>query len=106
LGTTVTNQNFIQEEIKSRLNLGNACYNSYQSLLSSCLLSKNLRIKIYKTIISPIVLYGGLTLREEHRLRMSENKMRRIFGLKWEEVVGGQRRLHSEELHNLYVHFT
>jgi hypothetical protein len=58
LGTTVTNQNLIQEEIKSRLNYGNACYHSVQNLLSSRLLSKNLKIRIYKTIILPVVLYG------------------------------------------------
>ena len=51
LGTTVTNQNSIQKEIKSRLKLGNACYYSEQNLLSSSLLSKNLKIKIYRTII-------------------------------------------------------
>jgi hypothetical protein len=72
--------------------------------LSSHLLSKN--FKIYKIIISPIVLYGceiwSLTLRKEHRLRVFENKMlSRIFGLKMEEVAGGQRRLHNEELLNL-----
>jgi hypothetical protein len=48
LGTTLTNQNSIQEEIKSRLKSGNACYHSVQNLLSSSLLSKNLKIKIYK----------------------------------------------------------
>ena len=58
LGTTLTNQNSIQEEIKSRLKLGNACYYSVQELLSSSLLSKNLKIKIYRTIILPVVLYG------------------------------------------------
>jgi hypothetical protein len=58
LGTTVTNQNLIQEEIKRRLNYGNACYHSVQDLLSSRLLSKNLKIRIYKTIILPAVLYG------------------------------------------------
>ena len=57
LGVTLTNQNSIQEEIKSRLKLGNACYHSFQNLLSSSLLSKNLKIKIYRTIILPIVLY-------------------------------------------------
>jgi hypothetical protein len=84
LGTTVTNQNLIQEEIKRRLNSGNACYHSVQSLLSSRLLSKYLRIRIYKTIILPLVLYGcetwSLTLREEHRMRVFENwVLRRIF---------------------------
>jgi hypothetical protein len=67
LGTTVTNENLIQEEIKRRLNSGNACYHSVQTLLSSRL-SKNLTIRIYKTIILPVVLYGcetwSLTLRE------------------------------------------
>jgi hypothetical protein len=75
--------------------------------LSSHLLSKNLKIKIYKTIILPVVLYGcktwPLTLMEEHRLKVSENRvLQRIFGPRREEVVGGWRRLHSEELHNLY----
>jgi len=58
LGTTLTYQNFIQEESKSRLKLGNACYYSVQNLLSSRLLSKHLKIKIYRTIILPVVLYG------------------------------------------------
>jgi hypothetical protein len=58
LRATVTNQNLIQEEIKRRLNSGNACYHSVQSLLSPRLLSKNLKIGIYKTIIMPVVLYG------------------------------------------------
>jgi hypothetical protein len=55
LGTTLTDQNSIQEEIKSRLKLGNACYHLVQNLLSSRLLSKNLKIKIYRTIILPVV---------------------------------------------------
>jgi hypothetical protein len=61
LGTTVTNQNLIQEEIKRRLNSGNACYHSVQNLLSSRLMSKNLQIRIYKTIILLVVLYGCKT---------------------------------------------
>jgi hypothetical protein len=94
LGTTVTNQNFIQEEIKRRLSSGNACYHSVQSLLSSRLLSKNLKMRIYKTIILPVILYGcetwSLTLREECVLRVFENKvLRRIFELKRDEVTGG-----------------
>ena len=71
LETTLTNQNSIQKEINSRLKLGNACYHSVQNLLSSSLLSKNLKIKIHRTIILPVVLYGcetwSLTLREGHR---------------------------------------
>jgi hypothetical protein len=95
------------EEIKSRLNLGNACYHSVQSLLSSCLLSRNIEVKIYKTIILPVVLYGyetrSLRLREGHRLRVFENRvLRRIFGPKRDEVTLEWRKLHSEELHNLY----
>jgi hypothetical protein len=58
LGTTVINQNYIQEEVKRRLNSDNACYHSVQNLLSSRLLSKNVKINIYTTIILPVVLYG------------------------------------------------
>ena len=57
-GTMLTNKNSIQEEIKSRLKLGNASYYSVQNLLSSSLLPKNLEIKIYRTIMLPAVLYG------------------------------------------------
>jgi hypothetical protein len=84
LGTTLTNQNDIHDEIKSRLNSGNACYYSVQNLLSSLLISKNLKIETYKTVILPVVLYGcetrSLTLQEEHTLRVSENRLlRSIF---------------------------
>ena len=58
LGSLLTNQNYIQVEIKCRLKAGNSCYYSVQTLLSSRLLSKNFKIKIYKTIILPVVLYG------------------------------------------------
>ena len=61
LGTTITNQNSIQEEIKSRLKPGNACYHSVQNVLSSSLLSKNLKTKTYITIILPVVVYGCAT---------------------------------------------
>jgi hypothetical protein len=75
--------------------------------LSSRLLSRNVKVKIYKTIILPVVLYGfetwSLTLREEHRLTMFENRvLRRIFVPKRDEVKGEWRKLHNEELHNLY----
>jgi hypothetical protein len=77
LGTTLTNQNSITEEIKSRLRPGSACYHSVQNLLSSRFLYKNLKIKICRTIILPVVLYGcetwSLTLREERKLRVEEN---------------------------------
>jgi len=106
LGTTLTNQNSIQEEIKSRLKSGNACYHSVQNLLSSSLLFKNIKIKIHRTIILPVVLYGcgtwSLTLTEERRLRVSENRVLRIFGPKRDEVTGEWRKLHNEELNNLY----
>ena len=93
LGTTLTNQNSIHEEIKSRLKLGNTCYYSVQNLFSSSLLSKTLKMKIYRTIILPVVLYGYetllLTLREEHRLRVFENRvLRRMFGPKMDEATG------------------
>ena len=89
LGTTLTNQNSIQEEIKSRLKSWNACYHSVQNLLSSSLLSRNVKIKIHRTIILPVVLCGcktwSLTLREECWLRVLENRvLRRIFGPKRE----------------------
>jgi hypothetical protein len=58
LGMTVMNQNLIQEEIKRILNSGNACYHSAQNLLTSRLLLKNVKVRIYKTIILPVVLYG------------------------------------------------
>jgi hypothetical protein len=106
LGTTQTNQNDIHDEIKSRLNSGNACYYSVQNLLSSRHISKNLWIKIYKTLILPLVLYWcetwSLILREEHRLRVFENRvLRKIFGPKREED-GSWRKLHNDELHSLY----
>ena len=76
MGTTLTHKNSIPEEIKSRLRLGNDCYHSVQNLSSSTLLSKYLKIKIYRTIIFPVVLYGcetwSLILREERKLRLFE----------------------------------
>jgi hypothetical protein len=70
------------------------------------LLSKNLNIRIYKTIILPLVLHGcetwSLTLREEHRLVVFENRvLRRISGPKRDEVTGEWRKPHNEELHDL-----
>jgi hypothetical protein len=72
--------------------------------VSSRLLPKNSKVKVYSSIIPPVVLYGcdtwSLTLREEHRLRAFENSvLRRIFGPNMEEVPGDWRRLHNEELH-------
>jgi hypothetical protein len=107
VGTTLTNQNSIQEEIKSRLKLGNACYHSVQNLLSSSLPSQNLKIKVYRTIILLVVLYGcktwSLPLREERKLRVFENRvLRRIFGPKRDEVTGELKNLHNWELKDLY----
>jgi len=107
LGTTLTDQNSVPEEIKSKLKLGNACYHSVQNLLSSMLLSKNLKIEIYRTIILAVVLYGcetwSLTLREERKLRVFENMvLRKIFGPRRDEVTGEWRRLYNEELNDVY----
>jgi hypothetical protein len=107
LGTTITNQNLIQGEIKRRLNSGNACCRSVQNLLSSRLLSKNIKTRICKIIILSVVLYGcetwSLTLREKHRLRVFETRvLRRIFGPKRDEVTGDWTKLRNEELHNLH----
>jgi len=106
LGTTLTNQTSIEEEIKSRLRSGNACCHSVQNLLSYRLLSKNLKIKIYRTIILPN-LYGcetwSLTLREERKLRVFQNMvLRRIFRPRRDEVKGDWSRLHNEELNDLH----
>jgi hypothetical protein len=79
----------INEEIKSRVKLGNACYHSVKKLLTSCALFKNKKIQIYKT--------------EEYTLRVHENRLqRRIFRPKSDEITGGLRKLHNGELHNLY----
>ncbi|KAJ4435021.1 hypothetical protein ANN_23594 [Periplaneta americana] len=92
---------------KYKLNLKERNYYSIEKLLSSSLLSKNLKVRIYKTVILPVVLYGcetwTLTLREEYRLRVFENKvLRKIFGAKRDEVTGEWRKLHNTELHALY----
>ena len=79
LRTNLTNPNFIREETKRRLKSGNACYHSVQNLLSSSLLSGNIKIKIYRTIIVDVILYGcdtwSPTLREGRRLRTFENRV-------------------------------
>jgi len=97
--TTVTDQSSIQEDIKSRLKSGNACFHSVLNLLSSSMLSKNINIKIYRFTSLP-VLYGcetwSLTLREERRLRVFENwVLRRIFGPEKDEVTGEWRKLQN-----------
>jgi hypothetical protein len=90
----------IQEEIKRILNSGNACYHSVQNLSVFSSASKNLQIGTYKTIIFPVVLCGcetwSLTLREEHRLRVFENRVLRGHSVqKRDEVTGGWRKLHT-----------
>jgi len=107
IGTTLTKQNSIQGEIKSKLNSGDACNHSVQNLLSASLLSKNVEIKIYRTIILPVVLCGCeawlLTLREERRVRVFENRvLKRIFGPKREKVTEEWRKPHNKELNDLY----
>jgi predicted transcriptional regulator len=78
LGKNLTYQNSIQEEIKSRLKSGNACYHSVQNLLSSSI-SKNLRIRIYRIVILPVVLYGcetwSFTLRKERKLKVFQTRL-------------------------------
>ena len=106
-GTMLTQKRICVTSYYTVLKLGNACYYSVQNLLSSRLLSKNVKIKIYRTIILPVVLYGcetwSLTLMEERRLRVFENRvLRRVFGPKRDEVTGEWRKLHNEELNDLY----
>jgi hypothetical protein len=107
LGTTLTDQNSMNEEIKSRLNSGNGSYRLGQSLLSSHLLFRNVKVKTYKTIILLFVLYGcetwSLILREEHRLKVCENRVLRIiFGPNRDEITEEWRKLPNEELRILY----
>jgi len=107
LGTTLTNQDSIAEDSKSKLKSGNACHHSVQNLLSSRLLSKNLKIEIYRTVILPVVLYGretwSLTLQEERKLSVFEKRvLRKIFGPRRDKVTAEWRRLHNEELNDLH----
>jgi len=100
LGKTLPNQKSIQDDLTSRLKSGNAIYYSAQNLLSSTVLSKNLKIKIYRTIILPS---WSLTLREERKLRVFGNRvLSKIFGPKGDEFRGYLRKLHNEELNDLY----
>jgi hypothetical protein len=99
-------KNSIQKEIKSRLKSGNVCYHSVQNLLSCSLLSENIKIKLLRTIILPVVWHGcetwSLILRKKRRLRVFENRvLRRIFGPKRGEVKGEGRRRYNEESNDL-----
>jgi hypothetical protein len=87
---TITYQNYIQE-VKYRKNMGNPCYHLVENLLPTCLLSKDVKTKIHKTLILPVVLYAcetwSLTLSEEHGLRVFENRvLKRTFGPTRQEV--------------------
>jgi len=86
---------------------GNACYHSVQNLLSYSLLSKNIKIKIHRNIIFPLVLYGcetwSLTFREERRLRVFKNRvLRELFGYEVDKVPGEWTRPHNNEFYDLY----
>jgi hypothetical protein len=99
-------QNSINEEIKSRVKMGNASYHSVQNFLSSSLLSKNVKIKVYRTVIL-LVLHGCetwlLTFREERRLMFFENSVpRRIFEPKRDEITGDLKRQHNKELYTVH----
>ena len=90
-----------------RLKSGNVCYLLVQNLLSTSLPSKNLKMKVYRTIILHVVLYGcetwSITLRKERRLRVFEHRvLRRIFEPKREQVTGKWRKLHNDQLNDLY----
>ena len=107
LGVTVSNTNDIREEIKRRINMGNACYYSLEKILSSRLLSKKLEVKTYKTIILLVVFHNcetwSLASREEHRLKVFENKvLRKIFGAKKDKITGEWRKLHNAEIHAVF----
>ena len=78
MGKILTNQNSIQEEIESRLKPGNACYHSMQNLLFSSLLRKNIKIKMYRSIILPVVCVGGKFCRPPHQIKIRAIKSRRM----------------------------
>jgi len=101
LGTTSTNQNPMQDEMKCTLKSGNVFYHSVLNIFPSSFLTKNIKIKPYSTIILPVVLYGceiwPLKLREGPRLRWCENRvLRRIFGPKRDKTTGEWRKLYNK----------
>jgi hypothetical protein len=103
----VSDEISIQEKIKSRLKSRNNCYQSVLNPLSSSLLSKNIKIKIHRIIILPVVWYGcetwSLILEEKRRLSVSETMvLRRIYGPKREEGTEDCTRLHNEKLNDTY----
>ena len=103
LGTTLTNHILFRKKLRADLEPGNACYHSVQNMLSFSLLSRNIKIKIYRTIILSVVLcvceIWSLTLTQNHRLRVFENRMlRRIFDPKREDLTGKWRKIYNWEL--------
>jgi hypothetical protein len=107
LRKTLTNQSFIHEYVKSRLNMGNSCYHSVQNLYLPASCSKIVMIKIYGSVILPVVICGyetwSLILREEDGSKLFGNRvLRKTFRPKRDEVTREWRRLRSEELYGLY----
>jgi len=107
LGTILTHHKAMHEKIKIGLQAENACYHSVQNLLYSSFQSKNVTIKININIVLPVVLYGcetwSLTMREERRPSVNENSvLRRIFGPKRDGETRECRKLHNEELNDLF----
>jgi hypothetical protein len=101
-GMRLTDQNLIHEKMKSRLNSGIACYLSVRKFCRH--LSKNIKFQIYETVVLHGCEAWSLTLREEHRLKVFENRvLSRIFGSKSHEEIGGWRIFHNEELHNSII---
>jgi len=96
LEINLTNQNCIHAKIKSRLNSGNACYNLVQNFLSSCSLSKNMKINIHSCIILPAVLYGHKTWSFTLAEGVQEQGAKKILGPKRDEVTGDRRKLNNE----------
>ena len=107
LETTLINRYSIQKEIKSTLKSMNTCYHLVLNVVPYNLLSKNIKINIYRTIILPVVLYEcetwSLTLREESGVMVLENRvLRRIYVSKRNKIKGEWRKLHNQELDDLY----
>jgi len=101
-GRTLTHQNSINEEITSRVKSGNAFYHYVQNRLSFCLLSKNIKMNIYRTVIFPVILYGCETWSLILRSVFENRVLEKIFGSKRDELKREWRRLHNKELYDLY----
>jgi len=101
-GKTRMHRNSTNEEIKSRVKSGNAFYHSVQNLLSFCLLSKNVKINIHRTIIFPVILNGCETWSLILQTVFENKVLEKIFGPKRDEVTREWRRAHKNELYGLY----